>query len=326
MRRLQRIGKLAVACTLLLSAPSARAASDAENEAERIKLYADAQKLSAAGNWSEARDLLQRIVDLRSAPKALIALAYAELKLGHLLRARSLYTQARDDARASSLSGDAQAAQLGVDHVARRIPKLILRLPEDIPAYQVKARLDGRPVVIRDGAIELDPGDHRLGVIALGRSPFKTELSVAEAERLAVAVTFSTPEGSGDVDGTAGSQDVSAGPSPVGPLVVGGIGAVVAVVGVGTWLGGNSDYQDVVDACGGSGNTCPKSQQAELQPRADDARAKIVNGQVLVGVGAAVGVGALIWWAALPSQSTNSARLALTPSAHGGFASLWGAF
>src|SRR5690606_16085992 len=104
--------------------------------------------------------LLQRIVELRSAPKALIALAYAELKLGHLLRARALYSRARDDARASSLGADEAAAQLGLDHVARRIPKLVLLLPEDIPAYQVKARLDGRPVLIRDGEVEVDPGDH----------------------------------------------------------------------------------------------------------------------------------------------------------------------
>src|SRR5690606_16346251 len=101
---------------------------------------------------------------------------------------------------------------------------------------------------------------------------------------------------------------------------------VVAGVGVATWLGGNADYQDVVDACGGSGSACPKSQQAELQPRADDARGKIINGQVLVGVGAAVGVGALIWWALLPSDAASHAGLTLTPTSHGGFASLWGAF
>src|SRR5690606_15889989 len=102
------------------------------------------------------------------------------------------------------------------------------------------------------------------------------------------AVSFATPDGPADAGSTEGPEEPSAGPSPVGPLVLGGIGAVVAGVGVATWLGGNADYQDVVDACGGSGSACPKSQQAELQPRADDARGKIINGQVLVGVGAAV--------------------------------------
>src|SRR5690606_3093037 len=123
---------------------------------------------------------------------------------------------------------------------------------------QVKARLDGRPVLIRDGEVEVDPGDHRLGVIALGRSPFKTQLSIAEGERLDVAVSFATPDGPADAGSTEGPEEPSAGPSPVGPLVLGGIGAVVAGVGVATWLGGNADYQDVVDACGGSGSACPK--------------------------------------------------------------------
>jgi hypothetical protein len=283
-----------------LSAPGA--------EAERTQLYKEARKLGEANQWAEARDKLERVVEIRSAPKALIALAFAELQLGNLLKARTLYRRALDDARAGALEDDVRAAQAGMEHVQKRIPKLELVLPDEVAAHEVRVAVDRKRVLFRAGVVEVDPGEHVVVVAALGRVPFRAQVTIAESEHQELRVAFR--EESGASQPAAGDgveqepESASSGSLPIGPIVLGGAGAITATVGAVLWIGGNSDYQAVVDECGGDGSSCPTDKRDTLEPRADDARSKITTGQTVVGVGAVLMVSAGIWWALSASGPT----------------------
>src|SRR5512139_4197421 len=81
------------------------------DEARRTKLFQDAKRLADEGRWAEAVGPLREVVRIRSAPKALIALAVVERELVHYLEARRLLLRAIEDARAHSLADDERAAK-----------------------------------------------------------------------------------------------------------------------------------------------------------------------------------------------------------------------
>lgn len=318
--------------SICVSAAPAPAQGDADAEAERVRLYREAQRLGDSGDWAAARERLARVVEIRSAPKALIALAYAELQLGKLLRSRTLYSRARDDARTESLTEDVEAAEVGLRHVARLLPQVTLTLPANVAPHELRVTLDGKPVVVRDGQFVADPGRWRMVVAVLGREPFSKEIELATGSREKIVVEFPTASESVREDPWDDRPDATGGESqiPWGPLVLGGMGAVATGVGALVWLGGNSDYQSVVDECGGAGSSCPASKQSVLAPRAEDARDRIVTGQLITGVGGVALVGAAIWWVASAGSSSGERSTAsgfiASPTPTGFSGSVWATF
>lgn len=281
-----------------VAAPGEEGSNRQALEAEGRRLYQEALALAEAGRWSEARQRFRRVVEIRATPKALTALAYAELHLDNLLRARSLYTRARDDARAAGNEDDARNAADGIARVEQRIPRLILALPDDVSPHEVRVGVDRRSVPLRGGVVEVDPGDHELIVSAPGRLPYRTRVTAAPGARVDVRVLFPNDPGaspSGPKDTAIEADPASDGPSPIGPIVLGSAGLITTTVGALMWIGGNSDYQAVIDACGETGAKCPDSLDAN-EARANDAIEKIRNGQIVAGTGAALMVGAGIWW------------------------------
>src|SRR5678815_4359361 len=142
-RHRSRRASVALAVALLVAGgrPALAQAPDEAVEKERTDLYKAGVALAEAGQGGEALDKFQRVVAMRSAPRALLALASAEEHVGRLVSAKRTYVKARDDARAEkdeALAGKADAALAALDP---RIPRLALLLPAG--AEGAEARLEG---------------------------------------------------------------------------------------------------------------------------------------------------------------------------------------
>ena len=115
---------------LLVCAAVARAApagaQPASDESRRTELFLQGKRLADEGRWSEAVVPLREVVAIRSAPKALLALAVVERQLMHFVEARALLERAESDAKAAALEDDAAAARQALDDLEKIIPRLIL--------------------------------------------------------------------------------------------------------------------------------------------------------------------------------------------------------
>ena len=306
----------AVLCALSAWADSPPSAGD---EARRRALYRQGKALVAAARWPEAAAKLRAVIAIRSAPKALIALAVVEEQLGHLREAKRLYRQAQLDAMALGLDRDAAAAAERIQQVDPRLARFTLEVPAGVRAL---VSVDGEPRFPAAGTLELDPGRHEIQVTAKGYRPYRTSRLVEEGDRRQLAVVMTRLEPSEPAQGAADDRqeaDRAEAPWPIGPMVLGGTGVALAAVAIGLWVDGSSKDQALRDTCskwtlGASETVCP----AELRSDAEDAEAEIIAGNVLMGVGGAALAGAVLWWLLLPSADEGhqpaTATLVVTPA------------
>src|SRR5262245_21357060 len=70
-------------------------------EGRRTELYREGVTLGEQGDWAGAARKFREVVQIRSAPKALLALAVAEAKQGHLLEAKRINETALVDAQSA---------------------------------------------------------------------------------------------------------------------------------------------------------------------------------------------------------------------------------
>lgn len=272
--------------------------ADSATEKERTTLYREGVAAAEAGRWGEALERFQRVVALRTAPRALLALAAAEEHVGRLVGARRTYGEARDDARAQKDEATAAKAEAALAALEPRIPMVAIMLPTDVT--EAEAHLDGAPLQIATEGVAVDPGVYRLVVTAPGKRPFEARLALAAGQRRDVAVIFPAADAPG-VAPFAG-REVAPQPAPssrTGPplasWILGGAGVAAVGVGLAVRLAARSTYDD--------------AKAAGQIDRGNDARDNIILGTIVMGAGAAlIGAGA-IWWAVTPSPSQTSIAL-----------------
>lgn len=290
-----RLFALALAAALGASLPADAAPSPAD-EARRTQLFEQAKKLADEGRWGEAAGPLREVVQIRSAPKALMALGVVERELLHLLEARRLLSQAAADARAASLAADEKQALALLADLDPRIPRVELDGAADVPG--LTAFVDDAPAEIVEGRfVRVDPGKHTLRLEAPGRPAQRAPVTVELKQTVHVAVERA-PEGQPPPPSAAPAPPPAAagddGPSTgalVGAILLGGGGAAVGVTGAVLMAMGANAQDDVREKCGGGTEGCPIS----LKPQAEEGERNIILGDVLVGVGGAAFVGGAIW-------------------------------
>ncbi|HEY6463221.1 MAG TPA: tetratricopeptide repeat protein [Polyangiaceae bacterium] len=314
-----------VVLALLAEAPASRAA-DADRERDRAALYKEGVNLAAAGNWSAAVERFRRVVELRASPKALYTLGEAEEHAGQLAEARRSYRASLDAARAAHEGDVVDLAGQALGKVESRVPQITVRLDAATAAHggDTHADIDGHPVPI-GAATDVDPGDHEVRVEATGAGPFVRSVHAAEGQQQDVAASLEwravAPEPSPREAPPAPAAAASgARPSPLVPIVVGGIGVAVAVTGLVVRLNGQSDYDGAAGHC--TSGVCPS---ASIAGAGNDARGRIILGTTLVGVGAAVGVGGAVYWL-LSRHSSSTVQAGAAVDGSGARAVLRGAF
>jgi tetratricopeptide (TPR) repeat protein len=298
---------LFTAALLLAAAPRAARAqagpapgdtlADSATEKERTQLYREGVAAAEAGRWAEALERFQRVVALRTAPRALLALAAAEEHVGRLVGAKRTYGEARDDARAQKDEATATKAEAALAALEPRIPSVAIMLPADVT--DAEALIDGARIEISTQGVFVDPGVYRLVVTASGRPPFETRVALAAGQRRDVAVIFPTPGAPTALalPGDAGPQPSRAartGP-PLASWILGGAGVAALGVGLGIRLAARSTYDE--------------AKAAGQIDRGNDARDNIIAGTIVMGAGAALLGAGGVWWAVAPSPSQTTIAL-----------------
>ncbi len=365
-----RMTACAIAVTLAsLTTPafgqSADAAKTLAPEEERLLLYRQGLTFAEQGRWEEARQKFQEVVAIRSAPRALLALATAEEKSGRLVSAKRTFAKTQADAEAAADKDLAQRATAAQAAVESRLPHVVIRLP--LGAVNAQLTLDDTPQPATTDALEIDPGEHRIVVNAIGMQPFDERFRVDEREQKELTVTLSPvepappadvvePDPASSLGGVAEptqpanlaepiptpgpDRPLDARPGPRWPaLALGGVGVAATVVGVIVTAKGKADYDDVKGGC--PSQHCPAPEAAA---RGNAARARMLAGTITAGTGILAIAGAGLWWVLSASSSQGAAnatpamppasadgrafslRVDVSPATDGGWVGVSGAF
>jgi hypothetical protein len=297
-----RVCVLTTACALLLTS----AAGAQNTEEERKALFRDGSAAADAGQWAAAAEKFRRVVEIRSAPKALIALAIAEEHLGRLADAKHHYEKASTDAHTSQLAEDEATATQALAALAPRLPVVAVHVPN--PDHVQGVTLDGKTIPARDADYSVDPGQHT--IVGHGDSDFRRVVDLKEGERAEVLVDI---EPTRAPNKTHAFEHIEATRVPIGAIVLGAVGIASVGVASGLWAVGEGQQSDVQTLCGGTTN-CPLALKGE----ADSSRANIIGGDVVFGLGAALAaVGATWLVVALVSHGRANATAWVSPTGFG---------
>lgn len=302
----------------LATAQTAQPASRPKEE-ERTALYREGVALAEAGRWNDALQKFEKVVAIRSAPPALIALATAQEKVGKLASAKRTYLSAHAQAAALGDTAMAERAERALAAIDGRIARIVVVVPYDASGAEV--RIDGSPAAADPRGIEADPGEHEVMVNAPGRSTVRKRVTLAAEERREVAVEFGRVDA---VDGAAASStpsalpqsgdDVRGGP-PMGSWILGGAGIAASVTGLVIRIEGQNRYGDVREQC--PNDSCATTAEVE---KGNAAREQMLVGSIVAGAGLALIAGAGVWWALTPSPSNSeraqapAARISVAPT------------
>jgi hypothetical protein len=287
-------------------------------EQERAVLYREGIALAEAGRWAEALEKFERVVAIRSAPRALIALATAEEKSGKWLRAKRTYERTLVDAKADGETDLVLQADAALRGLEPRIPRVNLSFAPSLAAAQ--ATLDGTPLTSPMGPIEMDPGEHRVLVRASGMSPFERtfQISAGAHETLSIAPPTDDAlrssmkfDSSPPVDPRPGGAFRS---PPMATWILGGAGIAATAVGWIVRSNGRAQYDEAGASC--TGNRCASS---DLADRGNAGREQMLAGTVVSAIGVAGIAGAGVWWVVSASPSER----ATAPGAPSGRAAAW---
>jgi hypothetical protein len=237
---------------------------------------------------------------MRSAPPALFSLGQAEEHLGHLVAAKRAYLGALSSAESSGAPDVADAARKALAAIQPRLAHIVVRVSSHVD--QASATVDGDPVKLGE-ALEVDPGDHPVTVVAPNRRPDKPQIRVVAGETREIVAWPDTETVADAMPRPPPSPVLQPAPSakvPVGPIVLGSLGVVVGVVGIVVRQTAESSFDAVAAQCQ---NGCPSGGLAD---QGNSARTRIIAGEVMLGVGIAALVGAGVWWIVAPKERTAS--------------------
>lgn len=308
-----------------------------EPEARRDALFAEAIALSQRDRWSEAAEKIRAVIALRSSPKALIALGYAEIRVDQLVEARRTLSRARSEATALNRADAVARAEAALTRLEKLLPRVSVRVRDGVELTAVE--VDGERAAVVDDEFSVDPGARRI-LIRTTAGPLERSLDVKRGDRLVVDAMSLLPPESPSVPREATplprsepaipmalvatdppESPTAASAFPVGPALLGIAGLVTAGVGGYFYLDGRADHLAASDQCG---TTCGSD---EWDPQFDAASKRMVTGDVLLGVGGALVIGGVIWWVfagdAQPEGADSPApRVGLMPLDGGAYGSV----
>lgn len=324
----------ALVLALLPSLPAAPALAATEPTPSELsvarRLFDEARAAEDAGRWREAAAKFRQATAIKDTPGMRFHLARCEEEQGAFVEALVEYDRARELIDSGVRAPDVEKL-LGAarEKVRAKVALLTLRLPNDV--QNVSVELDSQPLSpsVLGVPMPINPGRHRLNAVAVGRTPFATELTLAigEVRQLPIELPVAT---------TVPPSPPAASPATVAPpvaetrnedgavpartiVLVGEASLFAAALGTGIAFSvahssANDRYQkfnaEVLDQVGGAdpdGRACtvPRAGCTELeQARQDRARtsAFATGGFIAAGVTAAA-FGLTYWlWPRHPAE------------------------
>jgi hypothetical protein len=196
MADVMRLSRAQLPFLLLLCTSRAFAQSDVDINA--AYQYA-AEGLSAfeAEKYTESLNDFARAYSIVKLPSLALYMARANIKLGHLLAAKQLYTQTQelpDGLGDPEVQQNArQAASTEIVTLQSRIPRLVVQVPGLQPESLV-VQIDGIAVPASQAARgwQVDPGPHQVAA-AFGNQRRDQQAALPEGETRVIVLTFEPP-------------------------------------------------------------------------------------------------------------------------------------
>jgi hypothetical protein len=180
-----------VATLVTWALPASAQLTDAERAAAR-ELFKQGDELQRASRFAEALDKFQRAQQVFSAPTNQLRIAECDAALGRLVEAAEAY---RAVVRTQLAPGSPPAFQAAIDQakaeleqVEPRVPKVIVQVqPQGVAGAQLQIDGQNVPAALLGEPISLDPGAHRIAVVAPGYGPTEQPVTLREHETRSVA-------------------------------------------------------------------------------------------------------------------------------------------
>lgn len=324
----QPLFTLLMALVPALQAPTALAGSGPTPSELSVarRLFDEARAAEDAARWREAADKFRRAIAIKDTPGMRFHLARCEEEQGAFVEALVEYDRARElldsGVRAADVERLLSAAR---ERVRAKVALLTVRLPSGV--QNVSVELDGKPLsaAVLGVPMPINPGEHRVSAVAVGRTTFARELLLGTGEVLQLAVELPVATTVPPAASSVGAPVAAATPAPREPLtedssvptrtivLVGEASLFAAALGTGiVFTVARSSASDryeranrsVLDQVGGSdpdGTACspPRAGCVQMEEARQDherATAFAIGGFVAAGVsGAALGLTYWLW-------------------------------
>jgi serine/threonine-protein kinase len=298
-------------CALVLSASSRAGAEPAATHPDEARaLFFDARQLMAEQRFAEACPKLEQSEQLDPGKGTEFNLARCYEHVGRPAAALVLYERVMAQSRQSGQTAHEELARDQAEAVARRVPRLVVDVPDAARVAGLRVAIDGVPLdaAAWSTSLRLEPGRHAVAARADGHVAWETTVALSEGESMKLPVprlADAAPEPPPTAPPPA-PVGVAGAPSAEQPavdrgrtqrtaaLVVGGAGAAGLAAGGVLVALAVAAYGDArSQGCSDTSNACPN------QPAVDTRSTALARGNAatwtLAGGAALLGVGAVLW-------------------------------
>ena len=185
----------AVSIAVLVAMPRFAAADESHpygrtalSQKEKLRwnvLMRDGKKFVDDEKWAEASAKFTEAIKLDPHPEPYLWKGFAEEKLGHLVVAKAIYTEALNEAKLDKLPESVAQAEQALTEIGPKIPRIVLHLPSDVAAT---VSIDGAIVEMPLAGVEVNPGSRSVDVSAPDREPFHADVKAEEGHVYKLAV------------------------------------------------------------------------------------------------------------------------------------------
>lgn len=220
-----------VSIALLVAVPRVAAADDppqghaplSQKEKLRWSVFMrDGKKLVEEEKWVSASMKFSEAIKLDPQPEAFLWKGFTQEKLGHLVVAKAIYAEARNQAKLEKLPQAVEQAEEALAEIRKKIPRVMVRLPAGVNAT---VSIDGATIVVPADGADLNPGLRSVDVSAPGRELFHAAMDAQEGKvyTLDAPLRPLTTEGEAPtppVEGQRGCGPCSVGTAGEAPLPI----------------------------------------------------------------------------------------------------------
>ncbi len=295
-------------------AEPADTASDAELAAAR-SLFEQARDLEKEGRWAEALEKLEAVGKVRMTPQVRFHIALCHMRLGRLVAARNGFTQARREARRHDAQQVIRESNDHIESLEARIPSLRIQLEAPPAAWSVSIDGDRIERGLLQVPIPLDPGDHRVTVVADGYEDFERSVTLDEGVTQTLTVSLrprrSEPGREAQPVSTPAPTPSADHVQPSGPTlgwILVGTGGALLLGAAGSALAHSSAVDDIEQRCPSHTDCDPALEDTHDRAQTYGALAAVLGG---VGV-ATLGAGGFVVWTSSGDRADES-QMAIRP-------------
>jgi len=258
--------------TLWAGGAWAQTAGPSPGQLRAARALADAgYELFKAGKYAEAFDRFKSAEEIYHAPPHVLFMAQAAAKLGRVVEARDLFKSLIDEELPTSAPKPffkaQETAAAEIEAAAARVATLRVTVkgPKDAPTITIDGVNRSRQAAA--GAVDLDPGEHRVRVTAKGFEQAEQPVTLAEGQRdvpLAIELEPLPADKPGDKPADKPTADVVIEDGPLWPgLLTAGVG--LAGIGVGVAMGvlAMQKADELHEACPVREQCAPENEELE---------------------------------------------------------------